>query len=128
MLTKTTEGIEVSVETQYEEMHSNPTANHYVFSYRVKISNFSPYTVQLMRRKWFIHDAGSMMRMVEGEGVVGKQPILEPGESHQYISACNLKSPFGKMVGVYGMKKIMDDSAFEVTIPEFMMSPPHLLN
>jgi ApaG protein len=110
MVTEKTQGIKVSVETEYQPAYSSPSQYHYVFTYRITIENQSEYTIQLMRRHWHIYDAGFLVREVEGEGVVGQQPILEPGQTHQYISGCNLKSGMGKMTGTYLMERIMDGS------------------
>ncbi len=123
-----TEGVQVSVETNYQPEYSSPTQLHYVFTYRITIENRSDYTVKLHRRHWFIHDANNTIREVEGEGVVGQQPILEPGQIHQYVSGCNLRSGLGKMHGTYLMEKVVDGSQFEVIIPEFTMIVPYLLN
>lgn len=123
-----TEGVQVSVETNYQPEYSSPTQLHYVFTYRITIENRSDYTVKLHRRHWFIHDANNTIREVEGEGVVGQQPILEPGQVHQYVSGCNLRSGLGKMHGTYLMEKVVDGSQFEVIIPEFTMIVPYLLN
>jgi len=101
---------------------------HYVFTYRITIENHSDYTIKLQRRHWFIHDANNSIREVEGEGVVGQQPILEPGEIHQYVSGCNLRSGLGKMHGIYIMEKVMDGKIFDVIIPEFTMIVPYILN
>jgi ApaG protein len=75
-----------------------------------------------------ILDAGYSTLEVEGEGVVGKQPILEPGQMHQYVSGCNLKSGIGKMLGTYAMERILDGSSFRVNIPAFTMIAPMRLN
>lgn len=123
-----TKGVQVSVETSYQPEYSSPTQLHYVFTYRITIENHSDYTVKLHRRHWFIHDANNNIREVEGEGVVGQQPILEPGEIHQYVSGCNLRSGLGKMHGTYLMEKVVDGTQFEVIIPEFAMIVPYLLN
>lgn len=128
IVTAITEGVQVSVETNYQPEYSSPTQFHYVFTYRITIENHSNYTVKLHRRHWFIHDANNTVREVEGEGVVGQQPILEPGQVHQYVSGCNLRSGFGKMHGTYLMEKVVDGSQFEVVIPEFTMIVPYLLN
>ncbi len=128
MVTAITEGVKVSVETNYQPEYSSPTQMHYVFTYRITIENHGDFTVKLQRRHWFIHDANNSIREVEGEGVVGQQPILEPGEIHQYVSGCNLRSGLGKMHGVYVMEKIADGKHFDVTIPEFTMIVPYLLN
>lgn len=128
IVTAITEGVQVSVETNYQPEYSSPTQLHYVFTYRITIENRSDYTVKLHRRHWFIHDANNTIREVEGEGVVGQQPILEPGQIHQYVSGCNLRSGLGKMHGTYLMEKVVDGSQFEVIIPEFTMIVPYLLN
>jgi ApaG protein len=99
-----------------------------VFTYRITIENQSDHTIQLMRRHWHIFDAGFSMREVEGEGVVGQQPVLEPGQVHQYVSGCNLKSGIGKMSGTYLMEKVVDGSKMQVNIPEFTMIAPLRLN
>lgn len=128
MVTEITQGIKVSVETEYQPAYSSPSQYHFVFTYRITIENQSEYTIQLMRRHWNIYDAGFLMREVEGEGVVGQQPVLEPGQLHQYVSGCNLKSGIGKMVGSYLMERVVDGSQMQVNIPEFMMIAPLRLN
>ena len=128
MTTEITEGVKVTVATEYQQEYSSPTQEHYVFTYKISIENCSEYTVQLLRRHWYIHDANSIIREVEGEGVVGLQPVLEPGETHQYVSGCNLKSSIGKMKGSYLMERIVDGKQFRVRIPEFTMVVPLRLN
>ncbi len=128
MVTEITKGIKVSVETEYQPSYSSPSQYHYVFTYRITIENQSENTIQLLRRHWYIHDAALLPREVEGEGVVGQQPILEPGQYHQYVSGCNLKSGIGKMVGEYLMERIVDGKKFKVAIPEFIMVAPFKLN
>jgi ApaG protein len=128
MVTEITQGIKVTVETEYQPAYSSPVQFHYVFTYRVTIENQSEFTIQLLRRHWHIHDAGSSKREVEGEGVVGQQPILEPGENHQYISGCNLKSGMGKMNGTYLIERIVDGKRFQIAIPEFTMVVPFKMN
>ncbi len=128
MVTKITQGVRVSVTTEYQPEYSSPAQSHYVFTYKITIENFSEYTVQLLRRHWHIHDANGTEREVEGEGIVGQQPVLEPGESHEYVSGCNLKSGLGKMYGTYQMERIVDGRKFEVNIPEFNMVVPYRLN
>lgn len=121
MATAITEGVKVSVEATYLAEYSNPHQHHYVFTYKVTIENNSPSTVQLLRRKWEIFDAGLEMKIVEGEGVVGQQPVMEPGQVHQYVSGCNLHSGMGKMRGKYFMERIQDGKTIEVAIPEFQL-------
>ncbi len=128
MVTAVTKGVTVMVETEYQPEYSSPSQYHYVFTYRITIKNGSSNTIQLLRRKWYIHDTYSKVRTVEGEGVVGQQPIIEPGEQHQYISGCNLKSGIGKMHGSYEMEQLVDGLRFEVSIPEFQMIFPNKLN
>lgn len=128
MLTEITQGVRVTVETEYQPSYSSPSQYHYVFTYRITIENKSDFTVQLMRRHWHIYDAGFVAREVEGEGVVGQQPVLEPGHVHQYVSGCNLKSGIGKMAGTYQMERIVDGTKFSVNIPEFTMIAPLRLN
>lgn len=128
MVTEITQGIKVTVETEYQPAYSSPTQYHYVFTYRITIENQSENTIQLMRRHWHIYDAGFSMREVEGEGVVGQQPVIEPGQTHQYVSGCNLKSGMGKMSGTYLMERVVDGSMMQVNIPEFTMIAPLRLN
>lgn len=128
MVTAITEGIKVTVETEYQPEYSSPRQFHYVFTYKITIENNSEKTIQLKRRHWFIHDANNAMREVEGEGVVGQQPVLASGQIHQYVSGCNLKSGMGKMNGVYIMERIEDGKIVHVTIPEFSMIVPYRLN
>jgi ApaG protein len=128
MIVEVTHGVKVAVETEYQPSYSNPGQLHYVFTYRITIENQSEFTVQLLRRHWHIKDACYESREVEGEGVVGQQPTLEPGQIHQYVSGCNLKSGLGKMGGTYLMERVMDGSKFNVIIPEFTMVAPMRLN
>ncbi|EON78312.1 ApaG protein [Lunatimonas lonarensis] len=121
MVTALTEGIRVSVQVDYQAEFSSPHQHHYVFVYKILIENNSGYTVQLMTRRWEIFDAGEARKIVEGDGVVGQQPVLESGQSHQYVSGCNLRSGLGKMKGHYYMERIHDGRQIEVTIPEFQL-------
>ena len=128
MISAVTDGVKVSVMTEYQPEYSSPSQAHYVFTYRITIENEGNSTVQLLRRHWIIYDANGMAREVEGEGVVGQQPILEPGETHEYVSGCNLRSSLGKMGGTYLMERIIDGKQFRVNIPEFTMVVPYRLN
>lgn len=127
MVTSVTEGIKVSVEVTYQAEFSSPHQHHYVFTYKVTIENKSQHTYQLLRRRWDIFDAAESSKTVEGSGVVGQQPILEPGEIHSYVSGCNLKSGLGKMKGVFTMEKLFDGKLIDVVVPEFQMIA-HLFN
>ena len=128
MFTQVTEGIKVSVETEYQPEYSSPKQFHYVFTYKVKIENNSEYTVQLQRRKWYIFDSDGVKKEVEGDGVVGQQPVIEPGESHQYVSGSNLKTGIGKMKGYYLIERMIDGKKIEVSIPEFSLIVPFKMN
>ena len=128
MPTTTTQGVTVSVTTNYLPDYSSPTQEHFVFAYKITIRNNSGFTVKLLRRHWHIHDANSPVREVEGEGVVGRQPVLEPGQSHHYMSGCNLKSGVGKMRGTYLMERVANGLEFNVEIPEFTLMVPFRLN
>lgn len=128
MTTLITEGVKVTVITDYQKEYSSPSQSHYVFTYRITIENCSPYTVQLQRRHWCIFDSNGYIKEVEGEGVVGKKPVLEPGEVHQYVSGCNLRTGIGKMAGKYVMERTVDGKRFEVSIPEFTLMVPFLHN
>lgn len=128
IVAKITNGIKVMVETEYQPEYSSPIQFHYVFTYRITIENQSEHTYQLLSRHWQIYDAGTIMKEVEGDGVVGQQPVIEPGQNHQYVSGCNLKSGIGRMVGNYTMERIMDGKKMEVAIPEFTMIVPFKLN
>lgn len=128
MVSEVTEGIKVSVQTEYQSDYSNPIQSHFVFTYRIFIENNSDNTIQLLRRHWYIIDSNSIVREVEGEGVVGQQPILEPGEVHQYVSGCNLQTTMGKMTGSYLMERVLDGRRFHVAIPSFNLIVPYLYN
>lgn len=121
MISSISEGIVVKVEATYQTEFSNPHLHHFVFTYKVIIQNKSSHTYQLLRRRWEIFDATEELKIVEGEGVVGQQPILEPGETHSYVSGCNLKSGLGKMRGNFLMEKVYDGKQIYVTIPEFQL-------
>ncbi len=128
MVNTITEGVKVSVETLYQQEYSNPANEHFMFAYKVTIENMTGYAVQLMRRHWDIFDANGTRRQVEGEGVVGLQPVIEPGSQHEYVSGCNLKTEMGSMKGGYQMVRLMDNHEFSVKIPEFQLVVPYKLN
>lgn len=123
-----TYGIEISVQTRYYAPQSDPQKNRHFFVYEITISNKSEFTVQLLRRHWDITDALGEKREVDGDGVVGETPVIEPGDSFSYNSGCDFFTEIGKMSGYYIMKKQLDDSEFNVLIPEFLMVLPAKLN
>ncbi len=128
MPTAITHDVKVSVETIYQPGFSNPLMAEHVFAYKITIVNHSEYTIQLLRRHWVIVDSNGEHREVEGEGIVGVQPTLAPGESHTYMSACNLKSDMGKMSGSYLFERRADGRFFHVDVPEFHMIVPNRFN
>ena len=119
-----TKSIRVSVETTFLEEQSSPLESHYVWAYEVKIENLGEMKVQLINRTWSITDSHGQTQVVKGSGVVGEQPILEPGASFKYTSGTPLKTPSGLMVGFYEMA---DDLgvAFNVKVPAFSLDSPH---
>lgn len=123
-----THGIEISVQTRYYAPQSDPKHNHYFFVYEITITNKSDYTVKLLKRHWDITDGFGDKREVDGDGVVGETPTVEPGDSFSYNSGCDFSSEIGKMSGYYIMKKLVDQSEFNVLIPEFVMVLPAKLN
>lgn len=128
MTTKETLGIRVSVETFYQDKHSSPEHQRFVHAYRVTIRNESSQTVQLLRRHWFIRDSNNLLREVEGEGVIGEQPVIPPGEAHEYVSWTHLYTDIGKMYGHYTMQVMPQGELFEVRIPEFTLMVPVRFN
>ena len=128
MLTEVTKGIKVSVETKYKEEYSNSYTSNYVFSYKITIENLNEFSVQLLRRYWLITESNGEYREVEGEGVIGQQPILEPGDVYQYQSGCNLHTDIGSMKGLYTFKNHTSESILKVAIPKFDMIVPYRLN
>ncbi len=128
MISKISEGITISVETYYQPDYSNPVNGEFMFAYRITIENNNSFPVKLLRRKWNIYDSNGSTREVEGEGVVGIQPQINPAQSYQYISGCNLRTEIGKMQGSYLMENINSKKNFNVDIPAFEMCTPFKLN
>ncbi len=114
----TTEGITVTVRPVYLDQESDILNNRFVFAYYVKIENNSDYEVQLLRRRWLIKESDGRVQEVEGDGVVGKKPVLPPGNYHDYNSYCVLTTFEGTMEGSYLMERA-DGDRFRVTIPLF---------
>ncbi|MBN8664544.1 MAG: Co2+/Mg2+ efflux protein ApaG [Chitinophagales bacterium] len=124
MVSKISSGVEITVETFYQSDYSNPLNHEFMFAYRITIENHNGFAVKLLRRHWFIFDSNGDKREVEGEGVVGVQPVLEPNERYQYVSGCNLRSEMGKMFGNYLMENLNNKTTFQVKIPAFQMIVP----
>jgi len=128
MVTAITQGIKISVDTMYLDEYANPDKEYFTFSYQITIENLSDYAIQLMRRQWFIFDSNGTQREVEGEGVLGLQPVIEAGESYSYVSGCNLTTDIGAMSGKYLMHRLVDHTDFTVNIPDFQLIVPYRLN
>ncbi|MFI5154905.1 MAG: Co2+/Mg2+ efflux protein ApaG [Chitinophagales bacterium] len=124
MVSKISQGVEISVETFYKPDYSNPLSGEFMFAYRISIENHNPFPVKLHRRHWHIFDSNGTYREVEGEGVVGVQPTVSSGEKYQYMSGCNLRTEMGKMHGTFTMENLHDKKTFEVNIPAFEMIVP----
>jgi ApaG protein len=119
--------IKVDVETTYIQEQSVPEENRYVFAYTITITNKGSVPAQLISRHWIITDANNKIQEVQGEGVVGEQPYLEPGDSFRYTSAAMIETPVGCMQGKYQM--VADDGfEFEAEIPVFNLSTPHTIH
>jgi ApaG protein len=118
-----TDGVRVEVEARYSPSHSAPHRNAWFFLYTVRITNERGGPVQLLMRHWIISDATGKVEEVRGDGVVGEQPVLEPGEAFEYTSGCPLRTPFGAMRGSYRM--VADDGEeLDVQIAEFALREP----
>ena len=128
MVTQITKGIKVSVESSFEGTYYKESKLHYAFEYSVKIENQSKELVQLDSRHWVILDSLNEEETVDGEGVIGKKPVLKPGQSHTYTSGCLLASPYGAMFGYYRMINLNSTKKFNVMIPVFKLSAPFSLN
>ena len=118
--TATTECITISAQPLYLDGQSDSVAHKFVFAYFIRIQNDSDETVQLLRRHWYIHDGKGSTKEIEGEGVVGKQPVIHPGEGHEYNSYCVLETFEGYMEGTYLMQRENGDT-FSVVIPRFTL-------
>lgn len=128
MISKISEGVEITVETFYQSGYSNPTSNEYMFAYRITIDNHNSFSIQLINRHWNIYDSNGEQRNVDGEGVVGEQPILNKGQHFVYTSGCNLRTEMGKMDGYYTMQNLNSKQLFKVKIPAFDLIVPSKLN
>jgi ApaG protein len=120
----TTQQITVTVQSYYLDEQSEPDESHYVWAYKVRIQNNGGDTVQLMTRHWRITDSRGHTQEVQGEGVVGEQPVLEPGDYFEYTSGTPLGTPSGFMAGTYLMKA-GGGKEFDVTIPAFSLDSPY---
>jgi ApaG protein len=121
MSTAITSGIQVSARAFFKEEISRVQESYYYYGYTIEIENITKNRVQLLSRRWEIFDSLSAPRIVEGEGVIGEQPIFEPGECFSYSSSCDLFSEIGSMQGIFIFIDLSTKIKFEVTIPRFVL-------
>lgn len=128
----TTQPISVAVQSYYQPIYSKPLEELYVFAYRIMISNHGNSPAKLLRRHWIVTDAAGQVREVEGEGVVGQQPTILPGQSYEYTSWIQLATPIGTMHGTFAMERPAENGlgveAFQAVIPRFTHVAPELYN
>jgi ApaG protein len=122
-----TQGIRVNVQSRYWPERSQPEESQWLFIYQVRIANESDRAARLISRHWVITDGNGQVEEVKGDGVVGEQPLLEPGEFFEYTSGCPLKTPFGTMEGTYQMVSSTGE-AFDVRIAPFSLAEPYAIN
>ena len=123
-----TEGISIRVKNNFVEEYSNIDKQKFFFKYTIEIENKSRFSVQLLRRDWYIFDSLNLPKIVSGEGVIGKQPILKPGESYTYSSGCEINSEIGYMTGHYTFVNMETKTEFPALIPRFDLYFPAVLN
>lgn len=123
--TATTRGVRVTVRSFYLADQSDPEEGRYVWAYKIEIANEGSETVQLLKRTWLITDAQGRTLRVHGEGVVGEQPVLEPGESFDYTSGTPLPTPSGFMRGTFHMVLSETGEPFDAEVPAFSLDSPH---
>jgi ApaG protein len=125
---KVSQGVKISVETLFDDRRMGGNLSFKLFAYTITIENLKDVPVMLLRRKWFISDSLDNSRIVEGYGVIGKQPLLKPFESFTYSSAVDIKGDIGLMSGYYIFKNISSGDEFIVQIPRFKLEVPFVLN
>ncbi len=128
MNTAITEGIRITVMSQFRPDLSQLGEAQYFFNYRIEIENKNSFAVQLMHRDWFVFDSLNHPQQISGEGVIGEQPVIQPGNNYHYISGCELSSEIGYMKGYYTFRSLLDNSTFQVFIPTFQLIYPQRLN
>lgn len=128
MVSQITRGIKISVLTSFEGTYFKNYKIHFAFSYQITIENYSKDSVQLISRHWEIFDSLNESEIVDGEGVIGKKPVLKPGEFHTYSSGCLLSSPYGAMKGYFSMINFTSTRNFKVIVPTFRLCAPFALN
>ena len=131
MVSLTTQQVTITVETFFQDQYSNAGEGKYIFAYRIRIANDSPDPVQLLSRHWTVVGATGERRQVQGDGVVGQQPVIVPANHHEYTSWVQLETPVGAMFGSYLMSR--PDARgrrelFRVAVPRFILMTPEVLN
>ena len=124
----TTQGLRIQVWSRYSAEHSDPQHGQWFFLYTIRIANIGDQTVQLMTRRWTITDATGRVEQVHGPGVVGEQPLLEPGDDFEYTSGCPLPTPFGSMEGTFQMVVEGEDSGFDAEVARFELREPRAVH
>ncbi len=119
--------IQISVESKFEDSQSDPTSKRFVFSYLVTITNTADYNIQLLSRRWVVTDGNQKQQEIQGEGVIGEQPIIEPNSSYQYSSGTVLETNVGSMFGHYNMVTA-DGESFKAEISAFTLAKPNALH
>jgi ApaG protein len=128
MVSQITRGIKISVSTNFEGTYYKNYKINFAFSYEITIENHSKDSIQLVSRYWEIYDSLNDLEIIEGEGVIGKKPVLKPGEKHVYSSGCLLASPFGAMLGHFNIINFTTTRSVKVVVPTFRLSAPFALN
>lgn len=128
MVKAVSEGVEILVQTSYLDSHSSPQEKQFFFMYEINIVNQNDFPIRVLRRHWNIFDSIGDYREVDGDGVVGETPYIEPGKRFVYNSGCNLSTEIGKMSGFYIVRNEITMQEFTVTIPEFSLFAPAKLN
>jgi ApaG protein len=128
LIQQITKGIKVTVESKFEGSFLKNELLHYAFMYSIKIENQSKDVVQLLSRHWKILESTNRPQYVNGDGVVGKKPVLRPGDVHTYQSGSLITSLMGSMSGTYIMINFTTAKKFNVEVPSFKLSVPHVLN
>ncbi|OAV43784.1 Co2+/Mg2+ efflux protein ApaG [Lewinella sp. 4G2] len=131
MATLTTNEVTVTADSAYQDQYSEPVRNQFVFSYRIQVRNVSGRPVQLLARRWTVISGTGERKQVEGEGVVGQQPIIQPGQTYEYTSWVQFETAVGAMEGSYIMAREDRrgrEQLFEVEVPRFVHVAPEVLN
>lgn len=124
MYSKTTHGIKVTAKSEYLKKDSSPGEGKFLWLYTITIENFNTHSVQLLRRKWLITDEQGLSFVIAGDGVIGEQPVIKPGEGYKYLSGTPLSTPSGMMMGTYFLVSDTGEM-LEVDIPPFSLDSPY---